>query len=427
MTGEAFMRALGLVATAALVGCAQEYGLQSVDPQVAVGPQEIVAQGQRGPVEVATPSTPAATPSERPQKHRPRVPRRPREGLVAQEVPLGGGARTDVVDFLFVVDGSASMKSVVAGVFDGFDALVDEDAFPKDARIAVTSTLPADPTRRSHPHPAVHHRGLVRFDPGFQRLVDAEGIAAVRTTFPEATELFALDGCDAWFAPGDENARGIPCFQAHTQLSLLGVGVEAGLTAVNQLLERGPVFRTGAAANIVFVSDTQDPGIKADHPGFDELVSLRPTGDEVVATASARQVTSSLRLHAIAPVTRCGNEPYEHIGDVYGDAARATGGHAMDLCEATPDDYVAMVRGIVDDGSVPTTPVVPLAHQDRVRAVFVDGVEVPYHLSRDHRAVVLDTPMPSERSNVRIEYKAVPTPAAGVAPAAARASSAAKR
>jgi hypothetical protein len=402
---------------ATLVGCSQEYDLVTVAPDGVVAPDGGAApvradHGIRGSSSLPVRAPDLAT-TDRPV--RPRKPRHPRPDLEAQEVPLGGGAASDVVDFLFVVDGSTSMKRVVEQVYDGFDALVAEDAFPADGRVAVTSTLPAEEVdgrigRRAHP--GVHGGKIVRLDPGFQRLVDGAGILAYREAYPELREQFALDGCDAWTAAGARNAAGVPCFEAHTQLSMLPVGVEAGLTAVDQLLRRQVVFRTGAAANIVFVSDTQDPGLGPDKPGFEELVALRPSGPEVVAHAADRQLTASLRVHSIAPVTSCGSEQYDHIGDVYGDAARATGGRSLDVCTATPDQYVAMIRGIVAEGSVPTEPVVPLSRTDRVRAVFVDGQEVPYHLSRDKKAVILDSGMPSSRSKVRVEFK-VPTEARG--------------
>lgn len=406
------MRALPLVLALGL-GCRQDYDLVSLDPGAGPQPSHVVDHGVRGAPVTPGPARPTAPTT------RPRRPLHPRPDLVAQEVPLGGGAQSDVVDFLFVIDGSSSMKQLVEQVYDGFDALVAEGAFPKDARIAVTGTTPADPDRRTRTHAAVHKGKQVRYDPGFQRLVDADGILRYRATYPEMEAAFALDGCDAWSRPGDRNEAGVPCFEAHTQLGLVGVGVEAGLTAVNQLLQQRQVFRTGAAANIVFVSDTQDPGLSASAPGFEDLVALRPTGPELVQTAASRQLTSSMRLHAITPVTECGSEPYAHLGDVYGDAARATGGRTLDVCTATPADYVDLIRAIVEDGAVPTEPVIPLERTERVRAVFVDGVEAKYHLSRDKRAIVLDAEMPAQRSNVRVEYK-VPVPQRLAAPPAAK-------
>lgn len=390
------------------VGCGQEYGLSPAAPGAEPSPFDgaTATSGVRGsPGGRRDPRPAAETPAapSRPGAHRPR---HPRPEFAAQEVPLGGGATTDVVDFLFVVDHSSSMNRIVDQVFAGFDALAAEDAFPRDARIAVTSTLPADPDRPSRPHPAANKAKMMRWDPGFQRLVSAEAIAAFREEFPGMAESFALDGCGPWFAPAAKSPSGASCFAAHTQLALVSVGTEAGLTATQQLLSRAPLFRTGAAANVVFVSDTQDPGVGPDHPDLAALLDLRPTAEELLATAAARQVTSSLRLHAIAPQTQCGSEPSAHLGDPYGDAARATDGRTLDICAAKPEDYVTFVREIVADGSVPTSPVVPLARPERIRAVFFDGREVPWHLSSDQRAVVVDRPMPAARTAVRIEYRA---------------------
>lgn len=393
----------------ALWGCGQEYEIsQQLAPEVVSQPAadpSAPAQEYLRPVAETTVST----------AHRPTETTRPRSRpVVEQQVPLGGGARTETVDFLFVIDDSSSMKTIIDEVFAGFDALAAEGVFPSDARIGVMSTLPANERIGQRVHPAAPNKLWLKFEPGFGDLVSGERIARFREIAPpDIAERFSIDGCDAWFAPDAVNAEGTPCLVAHTQELLFGVNVEAGLTALGQRLAKGQLFRTGAAANVIFVSDTHDPGLPQKNAYFDLLVAERPTGEQLAVTAARQQVTSSFRLHAIAPASQCGDEPWEGtIGPSYFEAANATGGKTLDMCTATPEQYVDMVRAIVTEGSVPTRPVVPLARQDRVGQVLVDGVSKPFHLSRDKKAVILDEPMPTATAQLTIQY----APAAATQP-----------
>ncbi len=397
----------------ALAGCGQEYQLsQALSPAVVPSgasdpgaPPEVVSRPSHDPV---APEAGGAAPD---TATRPRGPGNVGEARPEPEqiVLLGGGARTEVVDFLFVVDDSSSMKEILQQVFDGIDALTEEGVFPADARIGVMSTLPANERFPNRVHPAAPQKPFLRLEPGFGDLVSRDRIAAFREVAPEEVAArFELEGCDAWFAPGATNEAGVPCLTAHTQQMVFPVQVEAGLTAVGQRLAKGPLFRTGAAANVIVVSDTHDPGLPEGNPWFDLLVAQRPTGEQLAVTAARQQVTSSFRLHAVAPAEACGNEGWAAIGPVYYEAAAATGGLTLDVCTADPDAYVSLIRRIVTEGSVPTRPVVPLAEAGGVRSVLVDGVPTSFHLSRDRKAVILDEPMPASTSRVTIRYKGVP-------------------
>src|SRR5688500_16503370 len=195
--------AVGLLAL--LAGCGQEYLLSDVqDPLAPIPPR--VRGGRREHAPVAPPDIvlPAAKP--------PRT----------VGVELGGDAPAAAVDYLFVVDGSSSMRSVIDRVFDGVDAIAAEgNVFPAGARIAVMSTTPSRPNDARRPHPATPNQPWVRLEPGFHGPVDAARIARFRATAPpDLAAEFALDGCDAWFEPGEQNAAGVPCLVAHTQTLL---------------------------------------------------------------------------------------------------------------------------------------------------------------------------------------------------------------
>jgi hypothetical protein len=242
-------------------------------------------------------------------------------------------------DVLFVLDSSISMRTVVARIQRVFAEMALVDAFPPDTRIAVMSTIPGDPSGLGALHPAVRDRRLARLDPGFLRLVDQGSITRWREQADVLT--WVHQGCDAWFGPRDRDPNRVPCLVAHTQLSAEVVGAEAGLTAFSQLLERtsGHLFRDGADVNVVFVSDTHDPGVSPEGKRADEilaLTALRPTGSELAAQVAAHEDVASFQIHAIAPLEGCRtSERWESIGPKYAEAAAETGGRALDLCSDT--------------------------------------------------------------------------------------------
>jgi hypothetical protein len=364
-------------------GCAPEYELAGVDD-----PAALVPSGGRAGRQSVT--------ADAPRVHAPKT----------IDTVMGGGVAASTVDYLFVVDGSSSMESVIDRVFDGVDAIAAEGGvFPAEARIAVMSTTPSDPLDLRRPHPAAPKMQWIRLEPGFHGPVDAGRIARFRALAPDDVAAeFALDGCDGWFAPGEANAQGVPCLVAHTQSLLFPLRVEAGLTALGQRLsEDEPLFRNGAAVNVIFVSDTHDPGLPEHAASYDELVALRPTFEALSLFADAHHNLASFRLHAIAPASECSGERW--TDPVYFDAARASGGATLDICTAEPADYVSMIRGMVVSGAVPQRGVVPLAERAEEVEVLVDGLPVAARLSKDGRAVVLDR-LPSARSAVTVRYHA---------------------
>jgi hypothetical protein len=343
-------------------------------------------------------------------------------GRVRRETfELGGGATTPVADFLFVVDDSASMQTIVDRVRAAFAGLGDGAAFPAEARIAVMNTLPADPADLRVAHPAARHRKRNRHGAGFLRLVDAAGIDEFLGVAPDKERRhFGSPGCaGAWFAPTDRDAAGVPCIVAATQIAMDSVRVEAGLTAFGQLLERQgdvPLFRPGAAANVIFVSDTQDPGIGPDAPELAALVAGRPDYAALADLVDVANTVSSFRVHAIAPATECA-ETWAHLGPVYQQAAKDAGGRTLDVCTAT--DYGAFVRDIVHDGAVVQRPVVALGRAADDAVVEVDGQRVGWSPSADGRAITLDHALSGDRAHVTVTYQVRP-PAAPVTPATVR-------
>ena len=137
-----------------------------------------------------------------------------------------------------------------------------------------------------------------------QRADDAEGIARFRKHAPEIGSTFRFAGCeDAWFEPWEENAQGVPCLVAHTQISRTPIRVEAGLSALQQFLQKQAgtsTFREGAAVHVIFVSDTHSPGLSG---GPNRLMK---TGLEVdpITYEDLRQLVDADTLQPVQSVAR---------------------------------------------------------------------------------------------------------------------------
>lgn len=404
----------GWIAALVLMGCGQEYGMTSIvgvdgAPEAApVRGAETVAPVAR-PVDEASPEVPEVW-TALPSHGGSAVAVKQLEGSpVVEETHRFGSDAPTLTDVLFVVDGSTSMRSLVEAVREGMAALGDDDVFPPNTRIAVTNMTPRARTSNTV-HPMVKRKGVMQLEPGFAGLVSAQRLADAREVLagdePRFQERLEAEGCDPWFAPGDRGPDGVSCLVAHTQILEAASEVEAGLLSAGLLALSDPeLFRPGAAVNLVFVSDTHDPGLPPDHKHHDAMVAQRPDPARLAAGIAERFPVASVRMHAIAPAEPCTFETFDT--PVYFEAAEATGGLALDICEATPDDYVRMMRAIAEEGSRPTQPVLALAAEaGAVDAVTVDGVEVPYTVRG--RALTLDGGVPARAADVKVRYRAVP-------------------
>ncbi len=328
-------------------------------------------------------------------------------GVREERFDVGGDTRTQVADYLFVIDNSSSMEEIIRKVRRGMQSLSRSGAFPKHTRIAVMSTLPSEPLDADVPHKTARLRGAAAEAPGFLRLVDGPGISHFREMedSPRVRNRFALDGCsEAWFAPGQTNVDGLPCLLAHTQTQRTALRVEAGLVAVKQWLELAdePVFRQGAAVNVVFVSDTHDPGVPLDFPGAAELREIRPDFAMLEELVSANSLVSSFRVHAIAPATEC-VEPWSD-GPTYKTVAEASGGVFLDVCTAT--DYRPVIRQIAHEGAVMQRAVLNLDRQaTHVQEVRVGERAVGFTVAPDGRSVILDDAPMKQKGQVSVQYK----------------------
>jgi hypothetical protein len=331
---------------------------------------------------------------------------------------FGDDASTPLADYLFVVDSSPSTKQIIEKLTAGFAAMADERVWPSRARIAVMNTIPADPDDLTKAHPAMDDPTLSAREPGFGRLVSRDGIARFRRTASLWQAMrFQYDGCDAWFGPGDVDANGVPCFLGNTQTSRTIGPLEAGLTAFGQLLERNagkPTFRSGAAVNVIFVSDTHDPGFDPFKKNGDPdprwariapLEKSRPTFAQLRDLLSRDNVVSSFRLHAIAPEEEC-VERWMDIDGTYFDEVAASGGKMIDICGAEASDYADFLRSIAD--APVDAPIFPLATPaTTVRSVVVDGESVDWSILPDRRTIVAQPELTVGTRELDVVYRAV--------------------
>jgi hypothetical protein len=336
------------------------------------------------------------------------------DGQRMERFTVGGDASSPLADYLFVVDGSVSMSQVLGRFEAGVRSLTEAGVFPERARIAVMNTTPADPEHLDRAHPVVAGKKQAQAAPGFVGLVDAQKLAAYVRRYPRLKEQLPEPGCAAWFAPGDVNANGVPCLIAHAQIDLQPVVAEAGITAFSQLLEahEGPLFRPGANVNVIFLSDTHDPGVPSHRSngklarldrliGGQQLAASRPDFAALKAQVEATQPVASFRVHAIAPETECA-EPWSEFGPSYFDAVDAAGGQRLDVCTAT--DYAPFLRSTIEGGSVAQRPVLALGRPlETVVEVTVDELPAPFTIDRG--AVVLTDGLPAEPVDVAITYR----------------------
>ncbi len=332
-----------------------------------------------------------------------------RAQLRRERFSFGGEELTPLADYLFVVDDSVSMESVIDPLRQGFSSLAHEGVFPPRSRIAVMNTQPGDYQNLQRWHPTVLRSWALRGSPGFLRLVDGDALESYRQRLgPERAGLFAHRGCQAWFAPQERGAGGVSCLEAHTQIGLVAYRAEAGLHAFKQLLlVRGeqPLFRPGAAANVIFVSDTHDPGFQPSQakPELDaqleDLYARQPDFDELQELVLAANLVSSFRVHAIAPQSLC-SEPW--LEPSYFDVTEQSGGVSLDIC--VERDYAPLVREIVRSGALQQQPLFALSvPAAAVETVLVDGEAVSFTLEGE-RVLALDLELPGRRADVEVVY-----------------------
>lgn len=323
------------------------------------------------------------------------------------------GPRSAKADFLFVIDNSSSMSNDVANVRSGFESL-SAARWPADTKIAVMTTMPGNPANLNAVHPAVDGYNAIDKEPGFLSFMSETARANFRTANAAMGDRLPEPMCLAeWFKPDDKNNNGKTCLSAAIQTPFTGVGVEAGLVAVSQILDkRRQVFRMNSNAHIVFVSDTQDPGKDPnDGANIRALNDLRPNFEALKSKIMANSGVSGVKLHGVTPSVDCSaaENVAKRLGTPYQDAIRASGGTWLDFCEGNTarSNYRPVAEQIVANTLPEPVFVLPEAVKSLVQ-VEVAGQVVD--LSRvtllgDKKSVRIEGLSPSSDVNIAIVYQ----------------------
>ncbi|MEY4063838.1 MAG: hypothetical protein RIR26_46 [Pseudomonadota bacterium] len=337
------------------------------------------------------------------------------EGAVAgsKKATFNYGPKSSPSDFLFVFDNSGSMKAPLDSMKAGFASL-SQAVWSADTRIAVMTTLPGDPSNLSQVHPDVNAYSNIDFEPGFLSLMSEQArknFLSKLSPNAEGINSYPLTMCASeWFQPSDKNPQGIPCLSAAVQSVFHGVGAEAGLTAVKQILQKRPnLFRAGTNVNIVFVSDTQDPG-QGDTSSA--LFKMRPDYAQLKSAIEANSVVAGFKFHGVTPSLTCktgeGTPASQGRGLPYQDVIKASGGVWLDFCDGggIRSDYTPVATQIVS-GALPLPVFVLPVQASKIVQVVAAGAVIPtanVFLSADKRTVRVSGLAPEKDVDVAISY-----------------------
>ena len=293
-------------------------------------------------------------------------------GFVKEGFRYGDGAAAPLVDYLFVLDNSCSMDEIRANVSSGFLSILGKNILPPRSKLGVMSTLIADDSSFSQTHTDISGYAEIAAEPGFLELVTAQSISDYQALNTEYNTEWQLGGCDSgWFNPDEKSADGNYCLTAATQASMSCLGAEAGLHAVKQLIAKNrangtTMFRDGAVVNVIFVSDTHDPGTPSQ-----ALIDSRPSYTELAQDLDELQPTAGLRLHALAPAAVCTIEQMYDFS--YYTAADASGGSKADSCNTL--DYTSFMESMVETSKKAVRAVFTLAKPaSMIQGVSINGV-----------------------------------------------------
>ena len=311
------------------------------------------------------------------------------------------GSPAPKVDYLFVVDNSVSMKNLMDQVTDGLVNVIENQGFSANSKLGVMTTMPASPLDLSLPHPALKSYSGMELEPGFIDLVDKLSIENYRAAVNSSrANNFEMDGCpDGFFSPTATNGSGDYCLRAHLQLSLHAVHGEAGITAYEQLLAKTAgqqTFRQEAITNVIFVSDTHDPGFS--HGSF---TPSDADYSHLEMLTRSHNTISSLKFHAIAPLTKCTGESLYNLR--YFDLTDASGGYKTDICDTT--DYTSFFAGMIENSEEMEPRFYIGKTIESVVEVKVDGaVHSDYTINSDGVSITLGGLDPKVVVSVEITY-----------------------
>jgi len=266
---------------------------------------------------------------------------------------------------------SRSMTSQINKFVNGFDS-IPSNKYPTNTRIAVMNTMVGRLKSPSIPAEAMYVETynelttseksslmeVFASEPGFHRFINSSRVSDHKSRVSSfltnwryadytgsVIPHFPLQVCESeWFLPSAKNSSGQSCLKAAMQISG-ELGIEAGLTAIMQLMAQNPnnsIFRKNALVHFVILSDTHDPGIDDE-----ELVRARPEFALIEEAVRKNSAVAGVKIHGVVPKKSCSREEGTHDFS-YLPRITASGGVAVDSCD-NKNDYSAVVSQIFNE------------------------------------------------------------------------------
>ncbi len=349
-------------------------------------------------------------------------------------------------DILFVLDDSCPMGTIIENVRNGIDSLGAVE-FAPDTKMAVTYMSPVKVYEDGTPNytsPAVLR---AKGTPGHIQLVSQRSMNAflnMSSDLPEVIESknkLVHEACSSeWFSPLDRNTQGKSCLQAAMQTPLLCTIYEAGVTSLDQLLqkkisENKTIFRENSDLHIIFVSDTHDSGGGSIASGEKSMYGKANlpkrirTPEEVIERVMTNNPNlQSVRFNGIVRLPVEGDQKLDGVVTVgnipqnyneskisgegfhdfkYLDYIKATNGVAM---HATDNDWSLAMKALMSFTNTPTSTLVVLHKKAKsISWVMVNGEEVGkdrYSLKADQKTVEVNYPFQNSQSyNIVIRFE----------------------
>ncbi len=317
------------------------------------------------------------------------------------------GPTQALTDYILVIDNSISMEPILEQVKNGIQRVIETspNVFPPNSRMAVMSTMIGAAPSYTTTGTGINRYQGIDMEPGFLSFVNAAQIRAYKTGVKARAADWPLNGCEQeWFKPSDKDGSNNFCFTAALQTTAAAVSVEAGIHAFRQLLDKNKnkvIFRPNALVNVVFISDTHDPGANNR-----TLIDTRPTYADIVnfLKTTANKNIAGLKFHALAPiVAKCSAE--ELFDKAYLKIAADSGGEQADSC-MTGTDYADFFRKM-SASSIKREPIFTLEKAAaEILSVKVNNAPVTnFKISDTGTVVTIPGLYPTTDVDILIEYR----------------------
>lgn len=256
------------------------------------------------------------------------------------------------VDYLFVLDNSCSAEELRLKSQQAMSSLVGQvGILPADAKIATMTTAHGMKGNLKNMGVGYADKGFSSVEPGFLSFYTSGARSALANKKPGlVAKKYPIAGCEnEWFSPDETNDAGELCIEAAFQSANTCTNTEAGILAFIQLLDKNKgrsLFRDGSIVNVIFISDTHDPGIR---PGAnaDAIIAQHLPYKDLKAKVEKDNKIAGLKFHTISPSSEaaatCGEGNYG--GGSYNILAAASQGKSMG-CSGNVD-YQGFMKDMV--------------------------------------------------------------------------------